>query len=550
MGLLSLILPNTDLEKAVKGPAANVPERMAKTWAVDPFAFMESMSHRERASQLSYDQLRAMAYRCDVVSAILQTRVNQVASFSQPAADRYSMGFTVVMRDGRAPGSRAAAQIAQQLINEIQFCGQPGMAKDNFETFLRKFTRDSLIYDQACAEIVPRRNGLPAFFEAVDAATIRLAASPQPSMDDRGHKDPSFEPKTPFQQALTDYQRDLLVQVGKEQVPAKYVQLINGTVRTLYTADELYFGIRNPRTDLNIAGYGMSELENLVGVVTSYLYAEEYNRRIFSQGAVPKGILNLKGEITEQQLQAFKREWTTLIAGVQNAWKTPVLNAEDIEYVNLQGTNKDMEYMQWIQFLVRIACAVYLIDPAEINFDMPRGLDQGNPMIENSNETKLRASRDRGLAPLLRFIQRSINEMYVYRVAPEFEFRFVGLDVRSIEQQQNIAIQGVSSYRTLNEVRAMEDLPPLPLGDTPLNPVYVGIVQAQQQLEMQMQAQAQQAEIAEQQAKDEAEEADKQREHEKEIAEIEADADVESAKHQAKAAAAKAKPATKDKSKS
>lgn len=494
MGLLTLLSPSTGLTKAIQGPsAADVPERVGKTWQVDPFAYMESLSHRDRPSMLSYEQLRLMASRTDVVNAILQTRINQVASFAQPVPDRYGIGYTIVMRDGQAPGTRAAAQMAQQLSREIQYCGQPGMARDNFEAFLRKFTRDSLIYDQACAEVIPRRNGLPAFFEAVDSSTIRIAAVAQNASNELGHKITDLEPTTPFQQAMQQYHRDLLVQQGGGMVPAKFVQLINGTVRATYAEDELFFGIRNPRTDLNVAGYGMSELETLVGVITSYLYAEEYNRRIFSQGSIPKGILNLKGDITDEQLRAFKREWTSLIAGVQNAWKTPVLNAEDIEYINLQTANKDMEYMQWIQFLVRVACAVYLIDPAEINFDMPRGLEQTNPLIESSNEAKLRASKDRGLAPLMRFIQRAINEMYVYRIDPDFEFRFVGLDSRTLEQQQGIAVQAVNSYKTLNEVRAMEDLPPLPNGDVVLNPTYVGMLQAQQQMAMQQAMMEQQA---------------------------------------------------------
>ena len=494
MGLLNLLAPSSfTLEKAAP-TAKDMPERTGKTWQVDPFAYVDSLTHRDRPSALSYEQLRVMSMRCDVVAAILQTRINQVASFSQPVADRFGIGYTIVMRDGRAPGTAAAAKMAQQLSNEVQFCGQPGMARDNFEAFLRKFTRDSLIYDQACAEVIPRRNGLPAFFEAVDAATIRLAATPVPPTDQKGFKLTDLEPQSPFQQAMQAYQRDMMVQKGNEEVPAKYVQVISGTVRATYAEDELFFGVRNPRTDLITAGYGMSELESLIGVVTSYLYAEEYNRRIFTQGSIPKGILNLKGEITDQQLQAFKREWSTLIAGVQNSWKTPVLNAEDIEYINLQQVNKDMEYMQWIQFLVRLACAVYLIDPAEINFDMPRGLESTNPMIESSNEAKLRASKDRGLAPLLRFIQRGVNDMYVHRIDPDFEFKFVGLDARTLEQQQAVAVQAVGTYKTLNEVRAMEDLPPVPNGEIIMNPTYVQLLMQQQTMAMQQQQMAMQAE--------------------------------------------------------
>lgn len=490
MGLLSFLAP---LEKA-RGAQSDMPDRTIKSWQMDPMAYMDSTSHKERLSSLSYDQLRAMAMRCDVVMAILQTRVNQVAAFSEPQPDKYSLGYTVQMRNGRDPGTRASAQKQQEIMNMIQYCGIPGMAHDGFEAFLRKITRDSLIYDQMTFEVVPRRNGVPAFWEAVDASTIRFAAQAPSSQDNLGRKNASLEETAPFQDALQSYQKDLLVQVGNDVIPAKYVQLINGTVRTTYADGELYFGVRNPRTDLAVGGYGMSELETLIGVITSYLYAEEYNRRIFSQGSIPKGILNLKGEITDQQLASFRREWNTLIAGVQNAWKTPVLNAEDIEYINLQTANKDMEYMQWIQFLVRLACGVYLIDPAEINFDMPRGLDSTNPLIESSNEAKLRASKDRGLYPLLRFIQRAINESIVYKIDPDFEFRFAGINARTIEQQQASLIQGVNSYQTLNEVRAKDDLPPLPFGDTPLNPTYVSMVQAQQQMMLQQQQMAMMAE--------------------------------------------------------
>lgn len=483
MGILSLLSP---LVKAGPAPKEDAPARDPKAWNVDPVAFMESLTHREKPSSLSYEQLRQMSYKCDVISAIIQTRVNQVASFCNPQPDKHSYGFGIKLRDTGAPGSKASDKMALELTQFIQHGGIPEFGRDNFETFLRKFTRDSMIYDQACLEVIPRQNGLPAIFEAIDSATIRIASQPIPETDNLGLK--KEQPYgTEFQRAAAMAQELLKIKRGKEEIPAKYVQLIEGTVKATFAEDELYFGIRNPRTDLNVAGYGMSELEQLVSVVTSYLWAEEYNRKIFSQGSIPKGILNLKGEISELQLAAFRREWTNLIAGVQNSWKTPVVNAEDIEYVNLQSNNKDMEYMQWIQFLLRIACAIYLIDPAEINFDMPRGLDQSNPMIETSGEAKLRASRDRGLAPLLRFIARSINEAIIWRIDPDFEFVFLGLNARSASEQVDAGVKEVQSYKTLNEVRAEDDLPPVPEGDVPLNPVYVQLLNMKQEAEQQEQ---------------------------------------------------------------
>lgn len=492
MGLLSLFNPPLE-----KGPSTqDLPERTVKSWQVDPFDYFQSGQYKDRPSSLTYEHLRNMSYRCDIVAAIINTRVNQVAAFAEPQADKYSLGYTIQMRAGREQGSRAAMMRAFELSQLLQTCGIPGMASDGFEAFLRKITRDALTFDQVAIEVVPRNNGLPAFFEAVDAATIRYATQPLPPMDAEGGKDPYLNSPNNNQQNPMQMMSDRMMVTRPDglSVPAKFVQLIGGTPKTYYADDELYFGIRNPRTDIYANGYGFSELESLVHVITSYLYAQEYNRRIFNQGSMPRGMLNIKGEMTGEQLEAFRRQWTATMAGVNNAWKTPIINAEDIEYVNLNANNKDMEYNAWLQYLIRVACSVFQIDPAEIGFDMPRGLDSPNPMIESSNEAKLRASRDRGLYPLLRFIQRAINEAFIWRIDPDFEFRFVGLNAKSPEQQQAMFVQGVSSYKTLNEVRAEDDLPPLPFGDVPLNGAYISFAQTQQQIMMQQQMMAQQAE--------------------------------------------------------
>ncbi len=112
-------------------------------------------------------------------------------------------------------------------------------------------------------------------------------------------------------------------------------------------------------------------------------------------------------------------------------------------------------------------------------------------------EERLTATEDGNvlwLAPLLRFIQRGVNDMYVHRIDPDFEFKFVGLDARTLEQQQAVAVQAVGTYKTLNEVRAMEDLPPVPNGEIIMNPTYVQLLMQQQTMAMQQQQMAMQAE--------------------------------------------------------
>ncbi|MFO7970338.1 MAG: hypothetical protein R6U40_01155, partial [Desulfobacterales bacterium] len=137
--------------------------------------------------------------------------------------------------------------------------------RDNFETFLRKITWDSLVYDQMAFEVVENKKGEPCEWYAVDAGTMRLADTASTYLDE----------------SLED--------------AVRFVQIYDGQVIAEFTQNELCFGVRNPRTDIRLFGYGVSELEMLIPTVTSLLWGFEYNQRFFSQGSTPKGVINFKG---------------------------------------------------------------------------------------------------------------------------------------------------------------------------------------------------------------------------------------------------------------
>jgi hypothetical protein len=334
---------------------------------------------------------------------------------------------------------------------------------------------------------------------AVDAATIRFAANDKmfgpggeftnrsPVISDRLLKQ---EDRAPFKTMSQLYGPD-----GKLK-PA-YVQVLNGQIENVYSHEELAFGIRNPRTDIYTYGYGYSEIEQLLTVVTAHLNAETYNSRFFQNGSAPQGILNFKGDnYTPDQLEGFKREWKANLEGVMNAWKTPILQAENgVDWIDMRKSNSDMEYNAWIEYLIKISCAVYLIDPAEINFDLHGGVSQ-TPLFESSNEYKLKASRDRGLRPLLRFLAKLINDNIISKIDDHFVFDFIGLDELSEQEKHELRKEQVSSYHTMNEVRRAEDLPDLPDGDVPMNPAYQQVTQLRMQEDMQKQQQEQQEEAA------------------------------------------------------
>lgn len=454
--------------KAMAGAA-----KMPRSLFVDPFRFVEQFGYRENPTGVTYDTMRTMAYKDMVIAAIVRTRVNQIAEFAQPQKDKFSLGFKILPVN---PHAKITEGMKNRMHEIEQFMLNTGSSRnpkrDGFEQYLRKTTEDSLILDQLNTEIVADYRGKPAEFYAVDAGTIRRAK----------YDDDFVE--------YNDYHQNKLVD---------FVQILNGVVVNEYRYDEMVFAIRNPRSSLHNANYGTSELELLVNVVTSQLYAEEFNRRFFTNSSTPKGILHIKGNIAPDQLEAFKSQWQAQISGVSNSWKTPVINSdEELNFIALQQSAKDMEFDAWIQYLLKIATAVYQIDPAEINFDMRDGSAQ-NKMFESSNEAKERLSKDRGLKPLIRFTECYLNKHIVGRFDPEFKIEFAGMDSKTPEQTLDMMIKEGQNYKKVNELRKDADLDPIdgPVGEMIMNPIAAQVYLSEQQAQMMEEATGDDSEEAE-----------------------------------------------------
>ncbi|HNC24738.1 MAG TPA: phage portal protein, partial [Opitutaceae bacterium] len=240
------------------------------------------------------------------------------------------------------------------------------------------------------------------------------------------------------------------------------------------------FAVRNPRSDLEFVGYGYSELEMLVTIVTAWLNAFEYNRRFFSQGAGIPGILNLKGQVVNEKImRAFKRELQMLVTGAQNAHRLPVTSAEGMEFVNLHSTNREMEYSAWMDLLTKLACALYSMDPAEIGFNFGNTGQQSSMGSANQVE-KIAESRERGLKPLIRFLFSQLNRFVIWQIDPDFEIVAQGLRSNSEKDDLELDKMRAEVYMTVDQIRACYDQPPMEDGKGAciLNPTWLQFSQA------------------------------------------------------------------------
>lgn len=451
------------LSKAEQGPRGG---QLAQTTAADPkgllydpFTALDQMGFRERPSAMTFRTLAEMARRVPPFSAYLQTRLNQMAAFCEPQPDEHSVGFKITLKDKRTDLAKPLQKRADELTRWIIQMGDPSLPikRDKFGAWMRKSVWDSLVYDQFATEIVPRRDRrAPAYLRAIDAATVRIS--------------------------------DTLDEVDLVDDSIQYVQVYDDTIIAEFTDEEMMFAVRNPRSDIRWSGYGVPELEMLISVVTALLWGIDYNAKFFSQGSVAKGLLNFKGAVPEKELIAFRRQWYSMITGVQNAWRTPVVNAEDVQWLNMQSSNRDMEFAAWIDWLLKVTCAVCQIAPEEIGFQFGNS-GQSSTLSEGSQADKLAASKDKGLIPLAKFFAEQLNDKVVSKLDDRFKLEFAGVNARSAEALIELQTKEVKTVKTVDEVRKARGDDPLPdgLGEVILDATWLQWYQAKQAEKQQQQ---------------------------------------------------------------
>lgn len=452
-------------------------DQNTKSFFIDPLEFNSNLGYKDKPFSLTYTTLKRMS-KTPIINSIIKTRKNQAADFAEPQENKYSTGFVI-----RKKSKGGVEQKMDNKDKKIAFAITDFILKggntsqwgyDDFDTFIRKIVEDSLVYDQMTFECVRNRRGQLESFIATDAATFRMADSyfdkDYNNVFFQRHGANVWQDRSDFGSKVHGY------------YPA-YVQIYQNMKVNEFYPWELCFGIRNPSTSIWANGYGCSELEELINVVTSMLWSDEYNRRFFSQGSAPKGFFRVKGTNNEAALQQFKQQWQSMITGVMQSWKTPVIEA-DVDWIDLQKNNRDMEYSSWIEYLIKIACAVYSIDPSEIGWDISRSNGNGG-LFEGSQEQRLKHSKDKGLYPLLKFLQRKLNKYIIEQINPDYELVFVGLNGLTIEEELKMDIDKVNSFMTVNEAREKYEMKPLEGGDAPNNSAFLQNKNAQDMAQQQ-----------------------------------------------------------------
>ncbi len=449
--------------------------------------------YKPRYSHISNKTLKEMSLRDPIVSSIIQTRINQVARFSRPQENRYDPGFKILPVDPSMeikPGSEEEQEIAF-LIDYVRNCGsneqRDPKSKMDFDTFLRLVIRDRLTFAAAAIETIRTPIGSIHSFIPAPTDTIYYANKQLPSeMIEQAVQSQQLAARGAInqgegEQAMIDLEER--ERLRGEDDPIEYVQVINGRVDQSFTAKEMLFKLGNPQNFIENNGYCIGELEMATLVITGHLQAENYNKLFFTHGFASRGLLHIQGDVTPANLQAFRSQWHAQIAGNENSWRTPIIaGADNVQWIALSANNRDMEYSNYIDHIIRTLCSLFQISPVEIGFDyLTKGESQGGIGSED-NEVKIEQSQVRGLKPLLVWIETILNEDILPNVSEElagkYRFSFVGLETESKMEEITRQTSEIQVRATLNDVRRESGLDPVPGGDIVLNPTYLQYLSA------------------------------------------------------------------------
>ena len=451
------------INSTMPGRVTPPPKRGMQSIYLDQMQIQVNGDYYEKGSSLGFDQLREMVTQTPILNAVVMTRIRQVSRFCGMSEDG-GIGFEIRHVDKKHQLTGVEEESCKLLGKFFSNCGwewnprkRKGMRRDNFVTFMAKLVRDSLTMDAAPIETEMRRDkdmGIDGLY-AVDGATIRLCT-------EEGYED-------------------------DDEIYA--LQVVQGNVATAYTRDQLIYEVRNPRSDVTMAGYGLGETELLIRTVTGFLNAMTLNTSYFDSNALPKGVLQIVGDYAQEDITGFKRIWNSWVKGVNNAWSLPVLVAKDsdskAEFTPINSEVNEMLFARWMTFLTSIICAIYGMSPDEINFD---SFSAGTSSLSGSDtEEKLAESKDKGLRPLLSYFENTLSDYVVSSFGDKYCFRWVGLD----DEDADKAWEAAKLVSTVDEIRAQQGMKAHPnpdLGALPVNPT---LIQPAMQL-MHPQAQPQQ----------------------------------------------------------
>lgn len=183
--------------------------------------------------------------------------------------------------------------------------------------------------------------------------------------------------------------------------------------------------------------------------------AEQVAAKMFDSGLLTGGILQAETDMTDEQAEQARQRWREKTSGVVRSYEVALLSA-GWKFIPTQLPPEQAQWVESRHFSVAEIARIFGMPPALL-FEYG---DTGNVEADKLGAQWLRF----GLNGLLRRIEHRMS-MHLLPRGTFCEFIREGLLQGTPKEQAEVHSLAVDKWMTVNEVRALHNLPPLPGGD-------------------------------------------------------------------------------------
>lgn len=358
----------------------------------------------QQAGGMVFPILRALADSYDVLRTCIEEKKDKVLT----------MKWSVKMRDKAAKPDMAR-------INRLQALVACPDGRQGYLSWMRAILEDEIVCDFMCVE--PRFNVLNQVvaLDYIDGATMKIL------IDETGRRplppDPSFQ------------------------------QIIKGQIAKNFTNDEIFYYMRNPRTNKL---YGMSYVEQILVILNIALRHEGRMLAEFTESNIPAAFMVLPEGTSVDALKEFSDYLDSKLSGNVAARSKivpiPSSSGTGEKIIPMKQYDLKNPIMEWF---ARLVCFCLKIDPT--------------PFLSQHTKATAKESGDSanevGLAMDLKVVEDFWNSIFAkYCDSPDIVFAFqTEAMVNAVDQSEADKNDAMTGVAQIDEIRMRRGLEPLGL---------------------------------------------------------------------------------------
>lgn len=212
---------------------------------------------------------------------------------------------------------------------------------------------------------------------------------------------------------------------------------------------------------------GMSPISYAAETIRLGLSYEKYGVQFYENAAMPSGVFKTPGPIGDVAYDRLKSDLKTNYTGLKNGG-TPMLLEEGMEWQQLTITPVDAQMLESKNFQIEDICRIFRVPQHLVN-----KLDRStNNNIEYQSLEFVMYT----MLPHFKRVENAINSQLLTpeerRAGYYAEFKIDGLMRGDQKSRTEAYARGRQwGWYNVNEIRALENLPPIDGGDTYLQPI-------------------------------------------------------------------------------